>query len=75
LTVLIGALCGIVGLFAATRFPQPYHPVFNSEDFLEHGSLDAFYLDIEASDPNFDLERTRKFMLELGPVQVTEIEA
>jgi hypothetical protein len=75
LTVLLGAVCGILGLFAATRFPQPYHPVFNSEDFTEHASLDAFYLDIEARDPNFDLERTRQFMQELGSVQVTEIEA
>jgi hypothetical protein len=75
LTVLLGAVFGILGLFAATRFPQPYHPVFNSEDFNEHGSQDAFYLDIEAADPSFDLERTRKFMEELGAIMVSEIEA
>jgi len=75
LTVLLGAFFGIGGLFIATRFPQPYHPVFNSEDFTEHGSQDAFYLDIEANDPSFDLERTRLFMQGLGAVMVTEIEA
>lgn len=75
LTVLIGAVAGILGLFAITRFPQPYHPVFNSEDFVEHGSTDCFYLDIEANDPSFDLERTRQFMQELGAVLVSEIEA
>jgi hypothetical protein len=75
LTVLLGALAGILGLFAVTRFPQPYHPVFNSEDFNEHGSQDAFYLSIEASDPQFDLERTRRFLENLGPAQVSEIEA
>jgi hypothetical protein len=75
LTILIAALAGVVGLFAVTRFPQPYHPVFKSEDFVEHGSSDSFYLDIEASDPSFDLERTRQFMQGLGAVQVSEIEA
>jgi hypothetical protein len=75
LTVLLGALAGILGLFALTRFPQPYHPVFNSEDFNAHGSQDAFYLTIEASDPLFNLERTRRFLEELGPAQVSEIEA
>jgi hypothetical protein len=75
LTVLIAALAGIVGLFALTRFPQPYHPLFRSEDFVEHGSSDRYYLDIEASDPGFDLERTRLFLQSLGAVEVSEIEA
>lgn len=75
LTVLTAAFFGVIGLFVATRFPQPYHPVFNSEDFREHGSQDAFYLGIEASDPLFDLEKTRRFMQDLGSIQVAEIEA
>ena len=65
----------MLGLFVLTRFPQPYHPVFTIEDFIEHGSTDSFYLDIEASDPSFDLERTRQFMQEIGAVQVSVIEA
>jgi hypothetical protein len=75
LTVLLSALAGILGLFFFARFPQPYHPVFNSEDFNEHGSQDAFYLSIEAGDPQFDLERTRSFLENLGSAQVSEIEA
>ncbi len=75
LTVLIGAFAGIFGLFWITRFPQPYHPVFNSEDFVEHGSSDSFYLGIEARDPKFDLEQTSEFLQELGAVLVSEIEA
>lgn len=73
LVVLVSALAGILGLFFFTRFPQPYHPVFNSEDFNEHGSQDAFYLSIEANDPQFDLERTRRFLEEQGSVLVSEI--
>jgi hypothetical protein len=75
LTVLFAAFAGVIGLFAATRFPQPYHPVFNSEDFNQHASQDAFYLDIQASDPKFSLESTRTFMESLGSIQVSEIEA
>lgn len=75
LTVLLAALAGVLGLFVATGFPQPYHPVFNSEDFNQHGSQDAFYLSIESSDPMFNLERTRRFLEDLGSAQVSEIEA
>jgi hypothetical protein len=75
LTVLLAAGAGILGLFVVTGFPQPYHPVFNVEDFQEHGSQDAFYLSIEARDPKFDLDGTRKFLEDLGAEQVLEIEA
>lgn len=75
LTVLFAAFAGVLGLFYATRFPQPYHPVFNSEDFNENSSTNGFYLDIEARDPKFDLQQTRTFLESLGATQVTEIEA
>jgi hypothetical protein len=75
LAVLFGALAGVLGLFAFTRFPQPYHPVFRSDDFIEHASQDGFYLGIEANDPQFDLERTRRFLQETGSSTITELEA
>ncbi|MCC6147276.1 MAG: DUF3341 domain-containing protein [Anaerolineaceae bacterium] len=74
-TILLAALGGILGLFVVTRFPQPYHPVFNVKDFQKHGSQDGFYLGIEASDPKFDLTQTRKFLENLGAILVSEIEA
>lgn len=75
MTVLLAALGGILGLFIATGFPQPYHPVFNVEDFQKHGSQDGFYLGIEATDPNFNPADTRKFLESLGATLVSEIEA
>lgn len=75
LTILMGALAGVAGLFFFTRLPQPYHPVFNSPDFLEHASQDAFYLEIEAKDPQFDLDETRRFLEGQSAAQVVEIEA
>lgn len=75
MTILFAAIAGVLGLFVVTRFPQPYHPVFNSEDFNAHASQDGFYLGIEASDPGFNLEQTRSFLQSLGSVLITEIEA
>ena len=75
LTILLAATFGVLGLFALTRFPQPYHPVFNSGIFNEHGSQDGFYLDIQVSDPKFKLDETRRFLSELGSSLVSEIEA
>jgi ABC-type branched-subunit amino acid transport system permease subunit len=75
LGVLLAATAGVLALFALTRFPQPYHPVFRSDDFNAHASQDGFYLSIEASDPQFDLEATRRFLQEAGSTLITELEA
>jgi len=75
LAILFGALAGVLALFAITRFPQPYHPVFRSDDFIEHASKDGFYLSIEANDPRFDLERTRQLLQGTGSSTITELEA
>ncbi len=75
LTILTAAFGGVIALFIVTGFPQPYHPVFNVEDFQEHGSQDGFYLGIEARDPKYDPVQTRNFLKNLGATLVTEIEA
>lgn len=75
LTILLAAFAGIGGLFFFARFPQPYHPVFRSEDFNEHASQDGFYLGIEANDPKFDLQATRAFLQQMGSTLITELEA
>lgn len=73
--ILLGALAGVLGLFFFTRFPQPYHPVFRSEDFNAHGSQDGFYLGIEARDPHYDPDATLRFLQQLGSVNVETLEA
>ena len=74
LTILLSAVAGIAGLFLVTRFPQPYHPVFNVEDFRKHGSMDGFYLMIENRDPLFHLPDTTRLLESWGAIQVNEIE-
>lgn len=74
LTVLIAALTALIGMLALNRLPEPYHPVFNVPAF-RRASLDRFFLCLEAADPCFDPERTRRFLESLAPASITEVEA
>jgi hypothetical protein len=73
LTILSGALAAVIAMLALNRLPQPYHPVFNARRF-ERASTDKFFLCIEANDPKFDLEATRRFLETLKPDFIEEVD-
>jgi hypothetical protein len=73
LTILSAALSAVLGLLALNGLPMPYHPVFNVERF-ELASRNRFFLCIEARDPIFDREETRRFLEDTGPHGVYEVE-
>jgi hypothetical protein len=52
--------------------PQPYHPVFNSPNFIR-ASRDRFFLCIESQDPKFRLEETKRFLAGFNPHEITEV--
>ncbi|MFI5340428.1 MAG: DUF3341 domain-containing protein [Candidatus Methylomirabilales bacterium] len=71
-TILFAALTAVVGMIALNRLPMPYHPVFNVPRFAL-ASREQFFLCIEAADPRFDREGTRRFLESLKPREVSEV--
>jgi hypothetical protein len=72
LTILFASLSAVVSLLIVNRLPQPYHPVFNVEQF-SRASTDRFFLVIQADDPRFDLERTREFLQSIEAREVFDV--
>ena len=71
-TVLAAALATVLGMLALNGLPQPYHPVFNVPRFAL-ASRNRFFLVIEAVDPKFDLEATRRFLETMNPLEVSSV--
>ena len=71
-TVLLAALTAVFGMLILNGFPQPYHPLFHIERF-ERATQDRFFLCIEATDPKFNRDQTRAFLLGLAPLEVCEV--
>jgi hypothetical protein len=73
LTVLIASISALAAMLALNRLPQPYHPVFNVQEF-RRASIDRFFLCIQVSDPKFDRDATKHFLESLGASEVMEVE-
>ena len=71
-TILAAALSCVLGMLALNGLPMPYHPVFNLARFAL-ASRNRFFLCIEATDPKFDLEATRRFLESLEPREVSTV--
>ncbi|HVT14767.1 MAG TPA: DUF3341 domain-containing protein [Thermoanaerobaculia bacterium] len=72
-TILAAAISATVGMIVINGLPQPYHPVFNVPRF-SRATSDRFFLLIESADAKFHREGTRRFLADLHPTEVSEVE-
>lgn len=72
--ILLAAFTAGLSMFALNGLPQPYHSIFNAENF-ERASSDRFFLCIESEDAKYDAEKTRAFLQDMGPkpLNVSEV--
>lgn len=73
LTILLSAFGAIGGLLISAMLPRLHHPIFNWELFSKKGSDDGFFLVIEAADPLYSEDETKKLLEDLGGTQITVI--
>jgi len=72
-TILFAAGTAVLGMLALNGLPEPYHPVFHAPGFAL-ASRDKFFISIEARDPKFDSDATRRFLESLqGVSDVSEV--
>jgi len=74
LTILCAALFAVFGMILLNGLPMPYHPVFNVPRF-SLASRSRFFLCLEARDPLFQVEESRRFLGELAPEGIYDVEA
>jgi hypothetical protein len=71
-TVLCASLAAVFGMLALNHLPMPYHPVFNVPAF-SRATQDRFFICIRSDDPEFDSEKTRVFLENQSPLEVSSV--
>lgn len=70
-TVLFAGLTAFVGMLVRNNLPRPYHPVF-AAPLVEDATTSKFVIVIEATDPRFNLDETRRLLQQSGAEHVAE---
>lgn len=73
--ILCAAFSALIAMIVLNGLPQPYHPLFGNERYVERAFRDGFFLCLEAKDPRFDEGETKTFLEGLGAKTVTVVEA
>lgn len=71
--VLFSAFTAIIGMLAMNGLPRWHHPLMKKERFLSAGE-DRFFICVEARDPKFDPEGTRRLFESAGASAIDLVE-
>ncbi len=71
-TVLFASLGAFLGVWAGSRLPMLWQPLFEVPGF-ERATDDRFFIGIDERDPLFQFERTRDDLLDFGAVRVERV--
>ena len=71
-TILLAAFGSLGGMLFLNRLPSWYSPLFSSERFKK-ATHDKFFLAIEATDPKFSDNETRKLLEDAGSKHIEEV--
>ena len=72
LTILFSALTCFVTLWALCKVPTFFHATMRHKSF-PRATDDGFFVTIEASDPKYDAEDTKKLLEKLGAKEIEEV--
>jgi hypothetical protein len=73
-TILFAGLSAAFGMLALNGLPTYYHPLFNAPNFRDGATTDKFFLCLEAKDAKFNRIETRRYLENLQPISVVEVE-
>ena len=73
-TILFAAFAAVLGMFALSGLPRPYHPAFNVERFTA-ASRDRYFLMVTTKNKNFDPQAVKELLAGLEPTEVNEVES
>jgi hypothetical protein len=72
--VLTSAFAAVLGMLALNRLPGFFHKLFHSRN-LEKATDDSFFISIDSADLNFDLQRAKNFLNNIGAKNIEVIQA
>jgi hypothetical protein len=73
LTILLAAFGTLFGMLFLNRLPRLHHPLLKNLRF-RHVTHDRFYIVIEAGDPKFSEQETRKLLEAAGSKHIEAVE-
>jgi hypothetical protein len=71
--VLTSSFAALIGMLVLNRLPRFFHKLFYSRN-LGKAMDDGFFVSVDSTDPNFDLQQTKNFLNSIGAKNIEVIQ-